>query len=117
MNAGMGGFTVRSFGVIHNVPCCGFLIEHPDMGKLLYVTDTEAKYAHVLTGHMSLETCLDCIKANDNQNLKHIILCHLSFGNSHPQAFKKAVEDIVSPEVTVDIATKGKSVSLGDIPF
>ena len=41
MNAGMGGFTVRSFGVIHNVPCCGFLIEHPDMGKLLYATDTE----------------------------------------------------------------------------
>lgn len=135
-----GGFNVSSFECIHDVPCVGYLIEHPASGlKMLYATDTqyvkytfsgltamlleanyseayvnhdEAKYRHVLEGHLSIETAIECIKANMNERLKNIILCHLSTGNSDPVEFKKTVKEIVPDGVTVDIATRGLSVEL-----
>lgn len=41
----MRGYIVGNFKVLvlpasHDVPCVGFIIEHPEMGKLLFVTDT-----------------------------------------------------------------------------
>ena len=36
----MGGFKIRTIPVCHDVPCLGFVIEHEDMGKLLFITDT-----------------------------------------------------------------------------
>lgn len=135
-----GRFVVRSFECIHNVPCVGYLIEHTDSGlKLLYASDTEyvryvfrditamlieanygeeyvnkdeAKYQHVAEGHMSIETTVGCIKANMTDNLKHIVLCHLSKENSDPKKFMESVRDIVSDNVTVDIASPGLIVEL-----
>lgn len=135
-----GGFTVKSFECIHDVPCVGYLIEHHDSGlKMLYATDTEyvkytfkgltaalieanysdeyvnrdeAKFRHVLTGHMSIETSIECIKANMNDGLKNIILCHLSKDNSDPLAFKESVKAIVPDGVQVDIATPRLTVEL-----
>ena len=135
-----GGFKVSSFECIHDVPCVGYLIEHPDSGmKMLYATDTryikymfrgltailleanyseeyvnreEAKYRHVLEGHLSIETTIECIKANMNDGLKNIILCHLSTGNSDPEAFRESVKAIVPDGVKVDIATPKLTVEL-----
>lgn len=135
-----GGFKVSSFECIHDAPCVGYLIEHPDSGlKMLYATDTEyvkytfrgltamlieanyseeyvnrdeAKFQHVLTGHMSIETASECIKANVNDNLKTVILCHLSKDNSDPLAFKESVKAIVPDGVHVDIATPRLTVEL-----
>ena len=135
-----GRFVVRSFECIHNVPCVGYLIEHSDSDlKLLYASDTEyvryvfrditamlieanygeeyvnkdeAKYQHVAEGHMSIETTVGCIKANMTDNLKHIVLCHLSKENSDPKKFMESVRDIVSDNVTVDIASSGLIVEL-----
>lgn len=36
----IGAFKIIPFSVRHDVPCVGYLIDHPDMGKLLFVTDT-----------------------------------------------------------------------------
>ncbi len=36
----MGNFIVDTFPVDHDVPCVGFLVKHPDIGKLLFITDT-----------------------------------------------------------------------------
>lgn len=36
----VGGFKVFTLPVDHDVPCLGFVIEHAEMGKLLFVTDT-----------------------------------------------------------------------------
>ena len=139
-----GGFRVQSFGVVHNVPCCGFLIGHKDLGKILYVTDTsyipyrfkelrtmlieanwgeqyvhkdDAKYLHSLQHHMSIETCVEAIKANTGTELSHIILCHLSDSNSDERAFRSAVEAVAPPGCTVDVARKGLVVDLSEIPF
>lgn len=36
----VGGFTIYTLPVAHDVPCVGFIIDHKEMGKLLFVTDT-----------------------------------------------------------------------------
>lgn len=139
----LGGFTVQSFDLVHDVPCCGYLIGHPEMGRLLYVTDTEyvkytfssvdhmlieANYSgdlsskapnwkHVLEGHMALETTLDCIRANASDALKTVTLCHLSDRNSNEKLFRAATERVVDPSVRVAVASKGLTVDLSEIPI
>lgn len=36
----VGNFRVFAMPVCHDVPCVGFIIEHEDMGRMLFVTDT-----------------------------------------------------------------------------
>ena len=36
----LGDFKVATFPVTHDVPCVGYLISHPDMGRLLFVPDS-----------------------------------------------------------------------------
>ncbi len=36
----IGGFSIIPLGVNHDVPCVSFIIDHPEMGRLLFVTDT-----------------------------------------------------------------------------
>lgn len=90
-------------------PIYGALIEC-DSQKLLYVTDTKQcvwnfqkqkishillgtnyqsdlledniKRNHCLTGHMSLSTAVNMVKANATDSLRNTILCHLSHENS-----------------------------------
>ena len=140
----LGSFTIRSFEAVHNVPCVGYLIQHEEIGRMLYVTDTEyvpfrfkglstmliemnysdeyidrnaVKFRHVLQGHLEKQTALDCIRANMNENLVHIILCHLSPDGSNEIEFMEAVKGIVPGYVTVDVARPGLTVGVDNIPF
>lgn len=36
----LGGFRVLALEARHDVPCLSFVVSHPDMGKLLFVTDS-----------------------------------------------------------------------------
>lgn len=36
----VGSFKILALRVVHDVPCLGFIIEHQEMGKLLFITDT-----------------------------------------------------------------------------
>lgn len=52
----VGGFKVFAFPVAHDVPCVGFMIEHEEMGKLLFVTDTMMlEYRVPSLNHIMLE--------------------------------------------------------------
>lgn len=109
-----GEFVVKSFPLVHDVSCCGFLIEHPEAGKVLYASDTEyikyrfrdlsyiliecnyskdlipedaANRFHVMAGHMELQTVLEFLRANNNPNLRSVILLHMSARNSDPEEF------------------------------
>lgn len=116
-------------------PCYGFLITHPEMGKLLYITDTEfvkwrfadvnhiliscnyqkkyiddenvAKRNHVFRGHMELETVKDFVQANKSDSLQNVILCHLSRDNAEPSECVEEVKKI-APMAHVDFAQGGK---------
>lgn len=36
----LGGFKVLPFSLMHDTPCYGYLIEHPECGRVLFATDT-----------------------------------------------------------------------------
>jgi len=141
----IGGFTVQPFELIHDVHCLGFYIKHTDIGKLLFITDTEyvpqnfkglnvnhilveanydkelmcreaVKSNHVLTGHMSIDTACEFIRKNDSVSLMNVVLLHLSDGSSDENEFlRKAKESVKSANVY--IADKGVEVDLDLIPF
>lgn len=119
-------------------PCYGFLITHPDMERLLYITDTElvkwrfkdinhiliscnyqskyidcdeAKRNHVLRGHMELETVKEFIKANNSNALRNVILCHLSRDNANADEMVAEVQKVV-PQANVCVAERGLEVDL-----
>lgn len=53
----IGRFIIYPFDVPHDVPCSGYLIEHPDMGKLVFVTDAEyVKYRFQRVNHIMVES-------------------------------------------------------------
>lgn len=119
-------------------PCYGFLIEHEDMGKFLYITDTElvkwrfsginhiliscnyqkkyisdsAKRNHVLRGHMELETVKNFIKANKSNALRTVILCHLSGDSCNAEECLADVQKVVGESVSVVVAHKGLEIEL-----
>lgn len=125
-------------------PCYGFLIQHPEMGRLLYITDTElvkwkfkninhillgvnyqtkyidseeAKRNHVLRGHLELSTAVDFIKANKSNALRNVILCHLSKENANADEMVAKVQKVAGNGVYVDYAEKEKEWELSEFPF
>lgn len=140
---GLSRFKVYWFDLVHDVPCYGFYITHPNMGSLVYATDTEyikwrfknvnhilvetnyspdcmepidnPKRSHVLTGHMSIDTAVEFLKANTSPALRNVVLLHLSESNSDEEQFKAAVESVV--DCPVWVAGKGIEVELNEFPF
>ena len=136
--AHIGEFTVLAFPVPHGVPCIGFLISHPESGKILFVTDA-AYIPHKFTGlkhilieanysdeamvnvravghHMALDTALNFIRDNDPHKLRNVVLLHLSASNSDEKEFIKQVKQ-VAPHAEVTVADKGVVVDLSRNPF
>lgn len=144
----MGGFTVKPFDLTtidgnwthtnadgSECPCYGFLITHPEMGRMLYITDTNlikwrfkgithillgvnydkdlidnedsAKVNHVYRGHMSIDTACDFVKANNSKDSQNVIMCHLSKNNADKDLFIEKMKKTV-PNANVDVAGAGK---------
>lgn len=127
-------------------PCYGFLIAHKEMGKLLYITDTELikwrfkdinhillgvnydkdlvdtdnpKANHVFRGHLSIDTACDFVRANDSDSLQNVIMCHLSSENADKDSFIAKMKNVVNG-ANVDVAVAGKSWDLknpSECPF
>jgi phosphoribosyl 1,2-cyclic phosphodiesterase len=52
----VGRFKVIPFEVIHDVPCAGYIVDHPESGKVMFITDTYAcKYRFTGLSHILIE--------------------------------------------------------------
>lgn len=141
-------FTVRTFDLTtldgrwthtnadgSECPCYGFLITHPEMGKMLYITDTElikwrfkginhillgtnydkdlvnvdnqSKANHVFRGHLSIDTACEFVKSNNSNDLQNVIMCHLSSENADKDSFIAKMKNAVNG-ANVDVAEPGK---------
>lgn len=134
----VGGFTVLPFPVQHDAKePVGFLIEHKEMGKLVFLTDTyyckykfqgvnhflvEANYkaeyienetirARLYQSHMEIENTLEFLRANISEETKTITLIHLSSQNADQSEFKSMVERETG--MICNIANAGLTVELG----
>ena len=127
-------------------PCYGFLIEHSELGRMLYITDTElikwkfknishillgvnydkdlldnenqSKRNHVYRGHLSIDTACEFVKCNSD-SLETVIMCHLSDSNSDVDSFIGKMKNVV-PGANVCVAERGLEVELrnvGECPF
>jgi phosphoribosyl 1,2-cyclic phosphodiesterase len=118
----------------------GYLIHNADFGNVLFATDTyylpntfrglnhiliECNYCdellrlsdveisrkkRLLSSHLSLDTCISALKANDLSRVKNIMLIHLSNEHSNADEFKVAVE--AETGIPVTIAEKGVELIL-----
>lgn len=70
---------------------------------------------HVKKGHMSLQTCIEALQANDLTKVSSIVLLHLSNDNGDPDRFRSEVEKATGKPVFV--STKGLKIKLGNTPF
>lgn len=153
----IGTLTVIPFYIPHTtrdketgalIPCpnFGYLIEHEEMGKLLYMTDMEyspfsfksqrinhliiesnycdglfdnadANYRHRLRGHCSLDTCKGIVEANKTPDLRTVTLIHLSDSAADPDRMKSEIQQAAGKWVNVEIAEKNSVVSLSKYPF
>ncbi len=145
----LGNFKIVPFEAAHDVPCIGFLINHPDCGNVLFMTDSfmsehtfknlnhlliEVNFAddileknimngslhpsmrpRLLNTHMELSTCLDLLKANDLSNVRNIVLCHLSNGNSDEDRFIREVRETTGKQVFA--ASPGLIVDFSKEPY
>lgn len=153
----VGSFNVIPFNLPHTtydkdtkqlIPCSnyGYLVEHKEMGKLLYMTDfeyskynfqkmnihhlviecnyceelvdkTEANYSHRLKGHCSLSTCKQFIKQNRTESLRTVTLVHLSGQASDACKIQKEIQEVAGDNVLVQIGRAGLEVDLNLCPF
>ena len=140
----MGSFKIQSFPLEHNVTCYGFLVSHPEIGRLIYASDTEyirwkfkdiqhflveanyskelipddieeTKREHVLLGHMEIDTTCRFLKANCPASTRNVVLLHLSNANANAELFKDKAKQVVGCPVYV--AGRGLEIDLNEFPF
>lgn len=119
----IGGFKIQPIPLQHSCECYGYIIEHEEIGKMVFATDcSEFLYRikdvnHLLIEanysddclidnmcnneemrsrheyHLELNDAINAIKANYNTSLMNVILLHLSNGNSNKEQFVKKVKN------------------------
>lgn len=143
----IGTFRVQPFKVQHDVPCVGFVIEHAELGKLVFFTDTfacrlkfegvttymvEANYCderleanimdgsvpmmlrnRLMTSHMEIKNTIGFLQRTDLTKTQHIVLVHLSAGNSNPENFVKQVVEATG--VPAYIAKQGMELDISAV--
>ena len=133
-----GQYKIKTFDLVHDVPCVGFAVTHPEMGMLVYLTDTEyCKYRfkgvrhllvecnyckdlldkdhpavrHIFEGHMELETTKAFVKAN-KKDLQNVILCHMSQTNLDYDRALTEIKSVCNDTTNVAFATANEEIIL-----
>ena len=141
----IGNFIVQPLEVQHNCQDFAFIIEHEEIGKLVFVTDAvsfpykvkgvshlliDANYSEDLIidnlcrnqeirshneYHMEIGKTIEAIKRNMNPELRTLMLIHLSDGQSGEKLFQKMVFEEVG--IKPIIADKNIIVELNKEDF
>ena len=143
----VGNYIIIPFYLPHDgTPNFGFLIEHEEMGKLIYASDFDyipfrfkvqrvqhwliecnhmddmvnrdsAKYSHVIKGHSSLSTVKKIIEVNKTPDLRNVILCHLSRDNADPVEMQKQIQEVAGKWCNIAVAKAGMGLKLSKYPW
>lgn len=119
----IGGFKIQPIVLFHNCMNFGYVIEHEEIGKLVFCTDTcripyrfknvnhfiaEANYSYDLLidhmcdnvysqsaseNHMEINDTIEMLKENYSSSLQNVVLIHLSNGNSDANEFVKKTKE------------------------
>ncbi|GAA0735544.1 MBL fold metallo-hydrolase [Clostridium oceanicum] len=142
----VGNFTILPFQTQHDAAePLGFLIQHKELGKLLFITDSyycqykftglnhiliECNYSNeilqkrelpqrlkdrIVKSHFELGNVKEFLKATDLKEIKEIVLIHLSDNNSNELQFKKEIE-ILSGKPTY-VADKDLDIDMNVYKF
>ena len=141
----VGKFKIMALHAFHDVPCLCYVIEHDEMGKLLFATDTfnvpyrikdvshimiECNYCddildfndcpkylrdRLMLTHMEVSTTKRVIQNNLNDNLQTIVLLHLSNDNSSAYDMRKHI--LTSFGRPTYIADAGLELTLDKDPY
>lgn len=76
---------------------------------------SQRRYSHVRNGHMSIETTIDALQANDLSRVNNIVLLHLSKEHADPDEFKQRVE--MATGKTVCVAKPRLEIEFNATPF
>lgn len=76
---------------------------------------SEVRRNRTIQSHLSLETLLDIIQANDMTGVRNIMLIHLSPENSDAQDFEQVVREHTGTNVV--IARPGTTININQQPF
>lgn len=142
----LGGFTIKALECYHDVdvPCLCYVIEHEELGAMLFATDTisvtyrfsnltnimiEANYLEdilsnnvanetilpclakrIRESHCEFYTTLECIKAQNLDKVRNIILIHLSNDNADGIRFRTWTQ--MATGIPCTIARAGKVIEL-----
>lgn len=68
-----------------------------------------------MQSHMSLETCIDVLRANNLTTVNNIVLIHLSDSNSNAMQCLKSVQKQTHKNIT--IAHRGIVIPFNKTPF
>jgi len=71
--------------------------------------------SRVIGSHMSIDTCLRLLRANDLSKVNNIVLIHLSDGNSNEQQFVERIANVTVKQTTA--AVNGKIINFDLTPF
>ena len=127
----IGGYEVIALPVEHNVECYGYVIDHPDMGRLVFYTDTrsfnyklpnvnfvlgEVNYSDNVVldnlcngydvrsqfdNHMSLDAAISVIRRLYSSELSKVICCHLSDSNAYESEIKARFKSELGMDVWI----------------
>ncbi|MEG0133079.1 MAG: MBL fold metallo-hydrolase [Clostridium sp.] len=132
----VGNFTIVPFNCKHThnngeeCPMVNYLIFHPLIGKIVFITDTfyckyvfkgckhiliECNYsesiladlppyrARLLKSHMSLETLKEALQTWDLKETKDITLIHMSENHGEPDHFREEIEKVTGVKTIVAV--------------
>ena len=138
----VGRFTCVGFPLPHDeTPNMGFLVRHPQIGTLMYMTDfaycpyrftgahinhmmvecnyceqnldtNDDAYLHRIRGHAGLNTTIGIIRANMTEDLKTVTIIHVSSNYGDVDRMLEEVRSVVGDGVKVNVAVPGLTVQL-----